>query len=112
MARNIEKAGLTSRPAESCAHHIVALAHREAHRSRLRLFSWSIGINDADNGVFLPRNGVGLPGFPHAAHHTPFHSPDYHLAVWLRLRSVDGEQAGRVQLRAIKTRLLDGRMTV
>lgn len=90
----------------------MALADPEAYRSRLRLFAWRIGINDADNGVFLPRNGIGLPGFPNAAHHKPYHSPDYHLAVWLRLRSAEGEQAGRVQLRAIKTRLLDGRMTV
>ena len=36
------------------AHHIVSRTHQLARFSREYLFAWRIGIDDADNGVFLP----------------------------------------------------------
>jgi len=112
LARNISKIEQAPRPSASCAHHVVALADKEALRSRLRIFAWGIGINDADNGVFLPRDGMGLPGYPSAAHHTPHHRVRYHLQVWLRLQRANDEPGGRTQLRAMKADLLAGRMTL
>lgn len=112
LARNVTKVEQASRPSVSCAHHIVALADKEARRSRQRIFGWGIGINDADNGVFLPRVGAGLPGHPNAAHHTPHHRVRYHLQVWMRLQRASDEPAGRTQLGAMKTDLLAGRMTL
>ncbi len=112
LARNISKSEQRARPVASCAHHIVALSDKEALRSRLRLFGWGIAINDADNGVFLPRDAVGLPNYPNAARHTPYHRVRYHLQVWMRLQRATGQGDGRVQLRAMKTDLLAGKMTL
>jgi len=112
LARNISTVEQAPRPATSCAHHIVALADKEALRSRQRLFGWGIGINDADNGVFLPRDGVGLPNHPNAAHHTPHHRIRYHLQVWMRLQRANDQANGRVQLRGMKADLLAGKMTL
>lgn len=112
LARNVTKVEQAPRPSASCAHHIVALADKEARRSRQRIFGWDIGINDADNGVFLPRDGAGLPGYPNAAHHTPHHRVRYHLQVWMRLQRASDELGGREQLGAMKGDLLAGRMTL
>ncbi|MGN6527287.1 MAG: AHH domain-containing protein [Burkholderiaceae bacterium] len=112
LARNVEKIDQAPRPAGSCAHHIVALADREARLSRLWIFSFGIGINDGDNGVFLPRGGVGLPGHPNAAHHTPHHRVKYHLQVWIRLQAGEDERAVRLEMRSMKADLLAGRMSV
>ena len=112
LARNVTKVEQAPRPSASCAHHIVALADKEARRSRQRIFGWGIGINDADNGVFLPRDGAGLPGYPNAAHHTPHHRVRYHLQVWMRLQRASDEPGGRTQLSAMKADLLAGRMTL
>ena len=112
LARNVSKVEQAPRPAASRAHHIVALADKEARRSRQRLFGWGIGINDADNGVFLPRDGVGLPNYPNAAHHTPHHRVRYHLQVWMRLQRANDEPGGRTQLRGMKADLLAGKMTL
>lgn len=112
LARNITTVEQALRPAASCAHHIVALSDKEALRSRQRLFGWGIGINDADNGVFLPRDGVGLPNYPKAAHHTPHHRVRYHIQVWMRLQRASDHADGRVQLRGMKADLLAGKMTL
>lgn len=73
LSGNIVAASKQARPSQACAHHIVALLAAGAARSRMLLFRWGIGINDADNGVFLPAKQVGLPGHPAAAHHKPHH---------------------------------------
>jgi len=112
LARNVSKVEQAPRPVASCAHHIVALADKEARRSRQRLFGWGIGINDAGNGVFLPRDGVGLPNYPNAAHHRPYHRVRYHLQVWMRLQRANDEPGGRTQLRGMKADLLAGKMAL
>lgn len=76
------------------------------------MFGWGIGINDGDNGVYLPMHQVGMTGFPKAAHHSPYHSPDYHLAVYLRLLQEREAEGGRNELRSIKADLLAGRMSL
>lgn len=112
LARNIVAGGKAARPADSAAHHVVALADPEARPARLLIFSWGIGINDADNGVFLPRHGVGSPGYPNAAHHSPYHKLAYHLGVLARLQRANDQPGGRTQLRAMKADLQSGRMTL
>ncbi len=112
LSRNLVAATEQSRPASSCAHHIVALRDGEAARSRVLLFRWGIGINDADNGVFLPAKSVGLPGSPNAAHHTPNHAPEYHYEVFLRLRRGTDTGGGRRELKDMKGDLLIGRMSL
>lgn len=112
LARKVSKIEQAPRPATSCAHHIAALADKEARRSRQRLLGWSIGINDADNGVFLPRDRVGLAKYPNAAHHTPHHRVRYHLQVWMQLQRAEHESGGRTQLCGMRTNLLAGKMTL
>ena len=112
LSRSIVNATQATRPSSVCAHHIVALTDREARRSRDRIFSWGIGINDADNGVFLPSDGVGMAGFPNAAHHTPHHNVTYHTRVWMRLARENDVAGGRTQLRSMKADLLAGTMTL
>lgn len=110
LARNIVQASGQSRPADACAHHIVALNDERAALSRRRLFGWLIAINDADNGAFLPRyKGRPLPTHPQAPHHgSELHTPVYHAAVYARLRGADATDpaAGRQRLRSIKQQLL------
>lgn len=112
LSRNIVAATSQPRPANTCAHHIVALHDPEATLSRGLLFRWGIGINDADNGVFLPRTGRGIPGYPSAAHHTPHHDPDYHLVVYDQLREETEAVGGRKSLRSIKGQLLSGALSL
>lgn len=112
LARNIDKIDSSPRPAGVCAHHIVARADREAERSRRRLFGWGIGINDGDNGVYLPMHAIGMPGHPNATRHSPYHSPDYHLAVFMRLLQEREAEGGRKELRSMKADLLAGKMSL
>jgi len=110
LARNIVHASGQSRPADACAHHIVALNDDRAALSRRRLFGWLIAINDADNGVFLPRyTSRPLSTHPQAPHHgSELHTPVYHAAVYARLRGADANDpaAGRQRLRSISQQLL------
>jgi hypothetical protein len=53
LGSNMERAG-RSRPPNSAAHHIVAGTDRRAAEARAILRDAGIGINDADNGAWLP----------------------------------------------------------
>jgi hypothetical protein len=53
LGRNMERAGQT-RPPGTAAHHLVAGNAKPAARSQAILQKFGIGINDAENGVFLP----------------------------------------------------------
>ena len=55
LARNIDKGFGVARPAAVCAHHIVASQDIDANLARELIFACGIGINDVDNGVYLPR---------------------------------------------------------
>lgn len=112
LSRNIVAATAQSRPANTCAHHIVALGDPEARESRNLLYGWGIGINDADNGVFLPSKGRGLPSYPNATHHTPSHKQLYHLEVYSQLSRRDGTEDGRKGLRSLKSQLLSGELSL
>ncbi len=111
LSRNIVADAIAPRPANACAHHIVALKHEDAELARRRLFGWSIGINDADNGVFLPRwANKPLASHPNAPQHEPVHSPLYFSTVYARLRSAEAKdsEAGRARLKTIKAQLQAG----
>ena len=79
--------------------------------ARAYLFRWKIGIDDADNGVFLPKKlGVNVPGLGSAVPHGPLHSGPYHFEVTDRLRSRAGEpaSAAREELRAMRAEMIAG----
>ncbi|MGN6526225.1 MAG: AHH domain-containing protein [Burkholderiaceae bacterium] len=111
LSANIVADSGSSRPANACAHHVVALRAEQAEPSRKKLFDWSIGINDADNGVFLPRWATKkFADHPNAPQHGPVHTEVYHAAVYARLRMVPKSEpeTGRSRLRGIKAQLLAG----
>jgi A nuclease family of the HNH/ENDO VII superfamily with conserved AHH len=112
LSTSIVSATNQPRPSGVCAHHIVALTDEAALRSRRIIFTWGIGINDADNGIFLPAKQVGMSGFPNAAHHSPYHSPEYHFTVFVRIRRGKDEANCRKELRGIKTGLLAGTISL
>ncbi len=111
LDRNLKKDG-QARVADVCAHHIVASGHPDAYRSRRMLFGWGIGINDADNGVFLPAYlSSNVLTLPNAVAHDRLHaSARYYLRVEARLRAVDktSQPAGRGALRKMRGEMVAG----
>ncbi|HET6433805.1 AHH domain-containing protein [Dyella sp.] len=109
LARNVSKATGTTKHAQADAHHIVAAADKRAARSRSLLFRWGIGINDADNGVFLPKNwSFAPPGLEEATAHEVIHTTAYHLAVTARLALTkpSNQTNGRLALQDIRYDIL------
>jgi hypothetical protein len=64
---NMQDAGIT-RPADTAAHHIVASTSSKAASARADLQSFGIDINDADNGVYLPRGSASSNPLGMAVH--------------------------------------------
>jgi len=109
LARTIKNDTKVAKPTGIAAHHVVASRDPDALPSRLMLFGWGIGINDADNGLYLPCKGVPRPkGLKKATLHDYIHTYRYHYAVNARLIDVDEtDTAGaRVQLKAMKREIL------
>ena len=74
LSGNIQLARSELQPDTTDAHHVVARRHRLAAVARAYLFRWKIGIDDADNGVFLPKKrGANVPGLESAVPHGPLH---------------------------------------
>ncbi|MEO8998607.1 MAG: AHH domain-containing protein [Rhodanobacter sp.] len=110
LARNIKNQTGVLKPAQADAHHIVAQSDRRASGSRDRLFKWGIGINDADNGVYLPKRVGSMPNSPDATAHEGIHTARYHLTVFARLLSIDDDQVApaRAELRDMRDDMLAG----
>lgn len=79
LGRNMENNG-TVRPADTAAHHIVAHSSPKAAAARAVLGKFGMDINDADNGVFLPRSSSSANPTGAAVHST-LHTNDYYDAV-------------------------------
>jgi hypothetical protein len=113
LGRNLQRANpTTARPTGTDAHHIVAREAAAAHPSRVLIFAVGIGINDADNGVVLPRGkGASVPGLSGAAPHQHVHTATYHANVVAELYGADDVgDAGEIRgiLRSIGSRLVRG----
>jgi hypothetical protein len=115
LDRNLGKSGFV-RVANVCAHHIVASGHPDADGSRRMLYAWGIGINDADNGVFLPaRRSVTVPTLKDAVQHDDLHADDfYYLLVERRLLLADQavQASGRSALRSMRGEMVKGTFPV
>ncbi|RUL68515.1 AHH domain-containing protein [Dyella choica] len=115
LARNMKAAG-QHRPADAApktvsAHHVVAATDLRANESRRKLFRWGIGINDVDNGVYLPAyEDSTVSSLPHAVKHAVIHTDAYHVNVFARFIMIpnDSPSTGRVALRQVKQELIDG----
>jgi hypothetical protein len=110
LARNIKNATGVDRHVAADAHHIVAQSDKRAKASRDFLFDWGIGINDAVNGVYLPKKAGSVPGMDDATAHEIIHTSPYHLEVWSRLRDIQGESSSvaRVELREMASDMVAG----
>lgn len=84
LGENLEAVSRATRPANSAAHHIVAGEANAAAEARAILAREGIDINEAANGVFLPRNrSVAAPP---ALTHSTLHTNVYYEEVTTRLR--------------------------
>jgi hypothetical protein len=109
LARNIKNATGESKHAEADSHHVVAAQDTRAKRARTLLFRWGIGINDADNGLYLPKTWASVvPGLEDATAHEIIHTTAYHVAVTFKLQTTrpSNDVAGRKALRDIKQDIL------
>ncbi len=79
LAENMEKAGIPG-PSDTAAHHIVAGSARSAAPARAALQQDNIGINDARNGVYLPKNS-SVPNPNGAQVHSTLHTKAYYSNV-------------------------------
>ncbi len=115
LDRNLGKAGFVRVP-NVCAHHIVASGHWDAEGSRRMLYAWGIGINDADNGVFLPAwRVVAVPTLKDAVPHDDLHADAfYYTRVERRLQLADAgiQESGRKALREMRSEMIQGTFPV
>ena len=110
LARNIKNSTGEAKHAEADAHHVVAAQDKRARRARGFLFRWGIGINDCDNGLYLPKKWSSeVPALSDATAHEVIHTTAYHLAVTakLALTKPSNQASGRVTLRDIKFDILN-----
>lgn len=112
LNRNIQRANPdTLRPKEVDAHHIVASGAQKALLSRLYIFAVGIGINDADNGCYLPRyRTTKIASMPDASWHRGIHTDTYHANVYAELMFSPAHTTAetRKTLRSIRERLIAG----
>ena len=111
LARNLNAESGQERPANVCAHHVVASQDIRAEDARDVIFEWGIAINDCDNGVYLPRlRNIPVPSMPQAPFHGSIHTARYHGTVAARLILGEPEDAAacRAILRTIKKQIVAG----
>lgn len=96
-----------TRPADVAAHHIVASGHSNAFAAQTRaiLQREGIDINEAANGVFLPKNR-GYPNAPETIH-TLVHTNTYFQTVFNRINNAPSGKI-REELQKIADELLLG----
>jgi A nuclease family of the HNH/ENDO VII superfamily with conserved AHH len=94
LGRNLRNANPSSVSAlETDAHHVVASQASAADASRDLIFSVGIGINDADNGVVLPRfKTTKIASMPNASPHQHIHTAEYHATVVVELGTLQTTQ--------------------
>ncbi|MDR0594727.1 MAG: AHH domain-containing protein [Bifidobacteriaceae bacterium] len=107
LGRHLRAAG-TARPPGAAAHHIVAGRHPNAQEGRDVLDRFGIDINDAGNGVFLPRF-KSSPNPTGAAVHSTLHTNRYFDAVDSLISKAGSRQEALSALGQIRAGLLAGR---
>jgi hypothetical protein len=105
LGQNLVAAGMP-RPDNAAVHHVVAHGAARAAPTRKLLDAWQIGLEDAANGVWLPKNksvAVGLSAAPHSAIHTK----NYYDAVNEELQRANSREEAIGVLSNIRQRLLN-----
>lgn len=98
------------RPPRCHAHAIVAGKHKFAAPLRLIMAKLKIGIDDPDNGCWLPENTAATPhpSFPKAPPHSRIHRSNYFFWINTRLSIMRDELAFRSTLNLIGRMLHNG----
>jgi hypothetical protein len=104
LGENLEAVGKI-RPANSAAHHIVAGGSEKAKETRKLLEEADIDINEAANGVFLPKSSKYV--VDEATPHANVHTNKYFDEVNIRLERIPVNQR-RNELQKIATELENG----
>jgi hypothetical protein len=106
LGENLEAIG-KMRPTNSAAHHIVAGGSKNpfAEYAREFLKKEGIDINEAVNGVFLPKNSKYV--IDDAIAHTKVHTNLYYESIYNRLKSTQSNKI-RDELLKIQNELLNG----
>jgi hypothetical protein len=101
-----------ARPPRCHAHAMVAGKHQLAATLRLMMAKLKIGIDDTDNGCWLPENTAATPhpAFPKAPPHSRIHRYNYYWWINTRLRPIQMESRFRQTLRLISRMLQTGQM--
>lgn len=101
-----------SRPARTHAHAIVAGKHPLAAAIRLIMSKLKIGIDDVDNGCWLPENTAATPhpAMPKAPPHSRIHRYNYYFWISSILSSHRNADAFRSRLKLIAQMLYTGNM--
>ncbi len=109
LRANLIAAGDIEPAYENCAHHIVKSNDPQTNALRLHLALHNINVNDADNGVFLPRSSaVKAANNVTAYAHSKLHTNYYITHVNARLINLTSETAIRTELLNIKMAILNG----
>jgi hypothetical protein len=105
LGRSLVKSGIT-RPANSAAHHIVAGTDKRASLARKILQGEKIGINSANNGVFLPKSSKYIK-VKDAIPHSRIHTNLYYRELTKKLQSAGSGNVGKA-LEQFKSSILNG----
>lgn len=95
LADNMKASGMGQKPVGYAAHHIVAWDDNRypiCQTLRDLLNNNTIGINDAENGVYLPTRKVTKN--PNEAYHPEIHTEKYYNNVYNVLDRFDGDTQG------------------
>jgi hypothetical protein len=115
----LERAAMP-RPPDHEAHHIVLVSHRDAaghcEAAREILAASGVGVNDAENGIWLPRTsrtsrGIAAVRSDAASSHDNIHTRIYFEALQrelLRAYESTGPEGVRMQLASIRMRIEQG----
>jgi RHS repeat-associated protein len=112
LGANLVRAGFT-RPAETAAHHIVAGGVPAAAPARAVLARFGVHLDEAANGVFLPRFSTSANPTG-AMVHSELHSNQYAAQYYARVNQLLGQARTRDKvvetLGYIRDQLLAGRL--
>lgn len=115
LARHLNAVGEPKPSPDHDPHHIIAGKGRfrplDMQRARLGLHMHGIGINDAINGVWLPRYKAdkGHWATPEAPAHREIHRYNYETWIWMQFgATLLSESVVRQRLRTVKQKLKQG----
>jgi RHS repeat-associated protein len=97
LSKNISQATKLQPQAGEAAHHIVAYGSKKAQEARDILAKFNVGINSAENGVFLK-----------ASYHAATHTNNYYQALTDALRPSGSKDEALSVLDQFRNRLLGG----